>query len=69
MSWYDYEMAIDTLWGGNESPKQNRARLLINLYALQDMPPEARLAKSERLEAAFAKINAAWATQGFIGRK
>lgn len=67
MSWYDLEMEINTLWGGNEPPRRSRARLLLDLYALQDMSPEERLAKSERLEATFAKIRADWAARGYKG--
>ena len=68
-SFYDFEMEIDSLWGGNPPPRMSAAKMLLALYSLQDMSPEARLAKSERLEAAFAKINADWEKQGFTGQK
>ncbi len=58
MSFYDLECQIDTLWGGNEAPTPSRARIFLDLFSLQTMSPEARLAKSERLEATFAKIEA-----------
>ena len=66
MSFYDLECEINTLWGGNDGPKPSRAKLLLDLYGLQEMSPEARLAKSERLEAVFAKIKADWAAEGFV---
>lgn len=69
LSFYDLECQIDTLWGGNEPPRQSHAKTLLALYALQEMPAAERLAKSERLEATFAKINADWAAQGFVGGK
>lgn len=65
MSWYDLEMRANTLWGGNDPPQQSRAQLFLALYGLQDMSPEARLAKSEKLEAAFAKIKQDWKDEGF----
>mgnify|MGYP001563044515 CR=1 FL=1 len=66
MSFYDLECEIDARWGGNEPPRQSRAKVLLALYSLQEMSPEARLAKSERLEAVFAKIKADWAADGFV---
>ncbi len=67
MSFYSLEMQIDAMWGGNEPPRQSRAKLLMDLYALQEMSPEARLEKAERLESAFAKIGEDWEGEGFIG--
>ncbi len=64
---YDREFAENVLWGGNDGPKPNRAKLLMDLYALQEMSPEARLEKADRLEAAFAKIGEDWECEGFIG--
>lgn len=66
---YTEALEQDRISEGLDEPSYSKASLLIQLYALQDMSPEARLAKSEKLEAAFAKINADWAAQGFTGER
>lgn len=68
MNWYRHEQDKNDLWGGMDGPSYSYAKLLLDLYGLEQMDPETRLAKAERLEAAFAKINADWAAEGFVGK-
>ncbi len=65
MSFYNDMLRQDALWGGLDPCFTSPAKLMLELYALQEMSPEARLAKAERIEAAFAKIREEWAEEGF----
>ncbi len=58
MNFYTELLDQDRINEGMDAPRQSLAKTLLALYALQDMSPEARLAKSERLEATFAKTEA-----------
>ena len=65
MDFYRELLDQDRIHEGLDNPSYSKARLMLDLYALQDMDAETRLAKSEKLEAAFAKIGQYWAEQGF----
>ncbi len=58
MSFYTELLDQDRINEGMDAPRPSLVQTLLGLYSLMDMSPEARLAKSERIEAAFAKTEA-----------
>ena len=65
MSFYRDLLDEDRIFEGLNTSTPSYARTCLELFALQEMSPEARLEKAERIEDAFAKIREEWAEEGF----
>ena len=66
MSFYNRELDESDMWAGIDPPKPSNDRIMLDYYKLQDMTPEEKTAKSERLNAVFANILDQWVKAGIV---
>ncbi len=66
MSFYTELLDQDRINEGMDAPTPSRARILLDLFALQDMSPDERLKRAASLDAVFASFEKQWADKGWI---